>query len=118
MKTKTWILLFAVLLALCLGVSFFLLSPGEASDLARITSEGKVLRTVDLRVDQEFTVTTGSGSNTVTVKNGKIAVTAATCPNHYCMERGYCNSGAQIVCLPNKLVISFLGPQEIDAVVG
>ena len=117
-KTRTWILLIAALLALCLGASFLLLSPGEASDLARITSEGKVLRTVDLRVDQTFTVTTNTGSNTVTVKNGKIAVTAATCPDHYCMERGFCNSGAQIVCLPNKLVISFLGRQEIDAVVG
>ena len=118
MKTRTWILLFAALLALCLGCSFFLFSPGEASDLAEITSEGKLLRTVDLRVDQEFTVTTNTGSNTVTVKDGKIAVTAATCPDHYCMERGYCNSGTQIVCLPNRLVISFLGSQEIDAVVG
>ena len=118
MKTRTWILLLAVLLAVCLGASFFLLSPGEASDLAQITSQGKVVRTVDLRIDQEFTITTEDGSNTVTVKDGKIAVTAATCPDHYCMERGFCNSGAQIVCLPNRLVISFLGSQESDAVVG
>ena len=52
------------------------------------------------------------------VKDGKIAVTQASCPDHHCMARGFCNSGAQIVCLPNRLVIEFLGDQEIDAAIG
>ena len=47
-----------------------------------------------------------------------IAVTAATCPDHYCMHRGFCDRGTQIVCLPNRLVIRFLGEQNIDAVAG
>ena len=52
------------------------------------------------------------------VKDGKIAVTQATCPDHYCMKRGFCHSGADIVCLPNRLVIHFTAAQEIDAVIG
>ena len=52
------------------------------------------------------------------VENGKIGVCEATCPDHYCMKRGFCNSGTEIVCLPNRLTIRFLGQQEIDAVVG
>jgi len=52
------------------------------------------------------------------IKDGKIGVTEANCPDHYCMHRGFCNSGAQIVCLPNKLVIRFVGAPEIDMVVG
>ena len=119
MKTKTWILLFALLLTVCLGLSLSLLMPGEAASRAEITSRGKVLKTVDLLIDQEFTVETPDGGrNVVTVKDGKIAVTEANCPDHYCMNRGYCNSGTQIVCLPNRLVIRFLGEQTIDAVVG
>ena len=119
MKTGTWILLFALLLAACLGASFFLLSPGETSDFAQIISDGQLMHTVDLRTERQITVTTGSGGwNVVTVRDGKIAVTEATCPDHYCMERGFCNSGAQIVCLPNRLVIRFLGDQGVDAVVG
>ena len=51
-------------------------------------------------------------------KDGKIAVTEASCPDHYCMKRGFCNSGTEIVCLPNRLVIQFLDAQEIDAAVG
>lgn len=119
MKTRTWIVLLGAVLAVCLGLSVFLLVPGEESTFAEIISDGQVMHVVDLRFDQEIPITTaGGGSNTVTVKDGKIAVTEANCPDHYCMARGYCNSGAQIVCLPNKLVIRFLGEQTIDAVVG
>ena len=119
MKTRTWIILLSVVLVVCLGLSVFLLWPGDAATYAEITSQGHVIKTVDLRIDQEFTVTTpDGGSNTITVHDGKIAVTEANCPDHYCMDRGYCSSGAQIVCLPNRLVIRFLGQQAIDAVVG
>ena len=119
MKTKTWILLFALLLIACLGLSMPLLMPGEAATHAQITSWGQVIKTVDLHIDQEFTVETPEGDrNTVTVRNGKIAVTEASCPDHYCMNRGFCNSGTEIVCLPNRLVIHFLGEQTIDAIVG
>ena len=119
MKTKYWVALFAVLILVCGSLSLFLLLPGENAAFARITSQAAVIKTVDLRIDQEFTVTTpDGGSNTVTVRDGSIAVTQATCPDHYCMERGFCSGGAQIVCLPNRLVIEFLGPQTVDGVVG
>ena len=119
MKTRTWIILIAAILSLCLGLGLFFFSPAQDADRAQIKSEGKVLRIVDLKIDQEFTVDTpGGGHNAVTVKDGKVAVTEASCPDHYCMARGFCNSGAQIVCLPNKLVIEFLGEAEIDGMVG
>ena len=120
MKTRTWILLFAVLAALCAALSIPLLSGGSAEPaaLAQITSRGKIVATVELAVDQEFTVTAEDGHNVITVKGGKIAVTEATCPDHYCMKRGFCHSGADIVCLPNRLVIHFTAAQEIDALIG
>ncbi len=119
MKTKTWAVLLAALLALCLGLSLFLMRPGAPASYAEIRSEGALIKTVDLRLDQTFTVTSHSGGeNTITVEGGKIAVTAATCPDHYCMARGFCNSGAQIVCLPNKLTITFLSETGVDMVVG
>ena len=45
-------------------------------------------------------------------------LTEADCPDGYCMDRGFCSGGAQIVCLPNRLVISFLASEEVDFVVG
>jgi len=119
MKTKTWIGLLSALLAVCLSLSFFLLRPREGAIFAEISSQGKIIKTVDLRVDQQFTITPPQGGqNTVTVREGKIAVTDASCPDHYCMARGFCRGGAQIVCLPNRLVIRFLDQQEIDGVTG
>ena len=119
MNTRTWILIIASILLLCLGASFYFLAPGEAAELAEITSQGQVVKTVNLRVDQEFTIETENGSyNVITVKDGKIGVTDATCPDHYCMNRGFCNGGTEIVCLPNRLTIRFLGEQEIDAMAG
>ena len=119
MKTRTWIVIFALLLALCVGASFYFLMPGEASTHAEITSQGQVVTTVDLRIDQEFTVESENGGyNTITVKDGKIGVTEASCPDHYCMKRGFCNSGTEIVCLPNRMTIRFLGEQKIDAIIG
>ena len=108
MKTKTWILLIAAIAAVCLGLSIFLLLPGDDAVYAEISSGGKIVRTVNLRIDQQFTV----------VGDGRIAVTAADCPDHYCMERGFCSSGTPIVCLPNRLVIQFQGEQSVDAAAG
>lgn len=118
MKSKTWAAVLVVLFAVCLGAGLLLLQPGENARRVEILSEGKLLYTLDLQVDQEITVTTDRGTNTVTIRDGAVAVTAADCPDHYCMARGYCAGGAEIVCLPNRLVIRFLGEQEIDGVAG
>ena len=117
MKTKYYIAILAVVLLICLGLTFLTMG-GEEASRAKITGDGRLVRIVDLAVDQEFTVETEDGYNVVTVKDGKIAVTEASCPDHYCMARGFCNNGAQIVCLPNRLVIEFLGEAEIDGIVG
>ena len=118
MKTRTWVIL---LCALLLGsvLACIPLLVKKPAGRAKITSGGEVITIVDLRVDQEFTVKSShGGSNTITVKDGAIAVTAAECPDHYCMKRGFCNGGTQIVCLPNRLVISFLDEADVDFVVG
>ena len=114
MKTKYWLIALGLLAAVCLVLSLSLLNPRTAS-YAQIHSDGKLIKTVDLSIDQEFTV---NGHNTVTVKDGKIAVTWADCPDHYCIDRGFRAGGTEIVCLPNRLVISFLAEQELGAVVG
>ena len=119
MKTRTWILLIAAAAAVCLGLSAFLLMSGDAAVYAQISSGGKIVKTVNLQMDQQFTVTgENGGSNTVTVRGGRIAVTEADCPDHYCMERGFCGGGTPIVCLPNRLVVRFLGEQSVDAAAG
>ena len=114
MKTKFWIILFGAVAAACIFLSLPLLSQEQAR-FAQISSKGEIVKTVDLQIDQEFTV---DGKNTITVQDGKIAVTWASCPDHYCMKRGFCAGGTDIVCLPNRLVIAFMGEQDVDAAIG
>ena len=118
MKSRSWAILLASILVVCIGISVALMN-GKPAARAEISSNGEVVQIVDLRIDQEFTVTApDGGSNTITVRDGKIAVTYADCPDGYCVQRGFCNSGTQIVCLPHRLVIRFLDEQKIDGVVG
>ncbi len=118
LKNKYWILLFVFLAALCLVVGLFLPQEGKPATHAQIRN-AELDITVDLSEDQEFTVKASDGGfNTVTVRDGKIAVTAADCPDKYCIRQGFCNSGVQIVCLPHGLVISFINDSGIDGAVG
>ena len=118
MKSKTWILLFTVVIIACGALSLWLFWPGEAARFAEVWSDGALVKRVSLQTDQTFTVEGEHGTNVITVSGGKIGVTEADCPDHYCMHRGFCDSGAQIVCLPNRLVIKFTGSDTVDGVVG
>ena len=118
MKSKYWIIALSAVLLICAALSFWLLFPGRQTQWAEVWSDGELIKTVNLLQEGSFTVENGYGTNIITVKDGKIAVTEATCPDHYCMKRGFCSSGAQIVCLPNRLVIKFVAEQGIDGVSG
>ena len=115
MKTRTWILILAAAALLSGILGFFLLQPGDAALTAEIYSGGKFFRTVSLLKDQTFSVSAPNGGrNIITVKDGKIAVANASCPDHYCMHRGFCNSGAPIICLPNAMEIRFVASSAPD----
>ena len=119
MKTRYWVIGLALLLAACIGLSIPLLLPGQDAAFAQIISDGQVMHTVDLKTDRQIHISTANGGrNTITVAGGKIGVTEANCPDHYGMDRGMCSGGTQIVCLPNKLIIRFVGEQAVDSVAG
>ena len=118
MKTKFWICLIAAVLLVSLAGTLWLFRPGQQADTVTIISEGKVLYTLSLNVDQTLEIVSARGVNTITIQNGKVAVTEADCPDSHCMARGFCAGGAQIVCLPNRLVLQFSGSPAIDGIAG
>ena len=117
MKNKHWIALLAGLAAVCILLSLPLLTTTPAQQ-AQVWSDGELLYTLELSHDRTVTVESALGTNVITVRDGAIAVTEADCPDHYCMARGWVKGGAQIVCLPNRLVIRFVGEQSVDGVAG
>jgi len=117
MKTRTWILLLAGF-ALLLGLLCCVLVGPARADAVQVYSDGNLIATLPLFADRVLIVEGTYGTNIVTVDAGQVAVTEADCPDGYCMQRGFCSGGNQIVCLPNRLVIVFLKTQELDAISG
>ena len=118
MKTKHWILALCIVAAVCIGLSLWLFLPKQQATAVKVISEGKVLNILPLSEDTQLEIVSSNGRNIVTVENGKVAVTKANCPDQYCVKRGWCSSGAQIVCLPNRLVLEFVGQTAVDGVTG
>jgi len=83
--------------------------------VAEIYQGGKLLKTVPLNENSEFTVNCEIGYNVITICNGKISVSAADCPDKVCVGRGGISGGAPIVCLPHRLEIHVVnGKSAVD----
>lgn len=54
------------------------------------------------------------------VKNGKIRLTNASCPDKICEKTGYIgSSGQSIICVPNKITVAVVGSDgSVDVTVG
>ena len=111
MKKKYVILISIIAVIFIAGVvgSIIVLNAPKKNTV-RIKSGGKVLYVLDLsrESDREFEVKTERGSNTIEIKEGKIRVKSADCPDKTCVKTGVLRSETiPIVCLPHKLIIRF-----------
>lgn len=98
----------AALCVLCAALIPLFARPGIT---ASILQNGSTVRTVSLNEPLDFAVTApNGGSNTITVRDGRICVSHATCPDQVCVRQGWVNTDmTPIVCLPNGLVIQITG---------
>ena len=111
-KHKYLILIMIIALIFSLGAVFsFMVLNAPKKNTVRIKSDGKVLYTLDLsrEPNRTFEVAYNGSSNTIEIKDGKIRVSHAECPDKTCVGMGWLDSAAMpIVCLPNRLVIEFV----------
>ena len=115
MRIKIMIAVAALVFAAGAVWSIFALNSSGGSRV-KITSGGRVLYTLDLsrESDRTFDIKCESGVNTVEIKDGKIRVKSADCPDKTCVKSGWLKSSAMpVVCLPHRLVIELEddGPQ-------
>jgi hypothetical protein len=93
--------IFAAVLLLVLA--FIFKADGKT---AVITVDSEVFGQYKLSDEQDIVIKTEHGENMVQISNGKITVTAANCPDHYCVDHVAIDSvGETIVCLPHRVVI-------------
>ena len=103
----------------------FLLRPAEGSNLtAVITLDGETVAQYRLdQLSQPVTLTVDEGTYPLTIRaeEGRICIQHSDCPSQDCVRTGWISRpGQQIICLPNRLVISLSGtePESFDAVTG
>ena len=106
--------------ALALGVALCFLPRQQTGPvLAEIYQDGERIKTLPLDTDTTFTIT-GTYTNTVTVKNGEISISASDCPGEDCVHSGAIRAtGRSLVCLPNGVEVRVVnGSADVDFVVG
>ena len=120
-KTKTWILIFALILGLSGILAGILYLHAPEGTTVQILQDGKPVRDIDLsRVEEPYSFTLEDprgGFKEILVEPGRICVRQADCPDQVCVHRGWLtDSAAPIVCIPHRLVIRLTGGSQVDAV--
>ena len=81
----------------------FQIAGKRSHNMIRITVDGKEFGTYSLSQDRVIHI---GDTNVCEIKDGKVTMIEATCPDHYCMkQKAVDEHGGSIICLPNKVVI-------------
>lgn len=104
---------------LFIGLAGYLLfsSGKESGSMVRVTVDGKVAGEYALSRDDLITVEGVGGSNTFSIRDGKVDMTDADCPDGICVRHAAVfRTRESIVCLPHRLVVEIVSadgdPQE------
>lgn len=115
---KFWIAASATVFVGSLVACAVILSRPHSSRV-NIKQNGTVVMTLDLDRESDRTIefVYEGRKNVVEIKDGRVHMLSADCPDHVCVHTGWLRSGIPIVCLPNKLSVEFSdSDSDTDAV--
>ena len=114
-----WLAIAAVLLAAAaLTLGFGLHAAAAENIMVEVRLDGVLVYSQPLTQNGVYTVE-GDYTNTVTVQDGRVAVTASDCPGSDCVHSGWAGeAGRAIICLPNRMEIRLTGSSDVDIIVG
>ena len=105
MKKKDMILIAAVLAISLISLAAIKMTQKDGKEVI-VTVDGKEVYKTFIKKDQIYQIPEKNGTNVMQIKDGKVTMIEATCPDHYCMkQKAVDEHGGSIICLPNKVVI-------------
>lgn len=106
---------FALVLSLLAVIVILLFPRGTSSHVAEIYFDGNLIRTMNLKEDQQVYLDVGM---LVKVEGGRISVVDSDCPEKLCVSQGAIDKpNIPIVCVPNKIIIRIpSGISDIDVI--
>jgi hypothetical protein len=106
-------LLIAVFACLVVASFAFVNALSGEGSVVLIQVDGAIVHKTSLRETHTIAVHGTQGQLTVEIREGKVAITQAQCPNHICVKTGWrAHSGEIIVCVPNNAVVRIAASRE------
>ena len=100
------IILLVVIIIVLLPIAIILLNLGKGG-YAVVKINGRVMKTINLNKDGLYAYVTDYGYNKIEIRDGKVRVFEADCPNQDCVNKGYIDrNGESIICLPHKFEVT------------
>ena len=109
---KNDILLILAVLILAGGVWVYMLCTRSVGGEVVVTVDGEEVLRAPLSEPRTYIRQDQSGEvlNTVVIRDGRVCVESANCPDKICVHTGWVEyDGQMIVCLPHKLIVTVVG---------
>jgi len=115
-SNRFWLLLIGALVLVSLGAMLVVTLLQQEGDRVLIYQHGELIHTLPLDQDQSLRIEGAHGLyNLVTIQDGEVWVSEASCPDQVCVRHGPTHDTADpIVCLPNELVVQVIRADEDD----
>lgn len=111
-KKLNLILILVIAAVACAGLfATRLMGANTDADTATVVIRDGEQNVYELPLGQDATktITTDLGANVIEIKDGRVHVEEADCPNQDCVHQGWIDAaGQQIVCLPHKLTVDIV----------
>ncbi len=88
-------------------------------DKVEIKAANHIYGTYSLYIDRTVVVEGKNSKNIVTIKDGSVKMSSASCKNQVCVHHSPISKvGESIICLPNKVIVRIKGSSSkgVDAV--
>ena len=120
MKKKDIILIAAVLVIALISFAAIKMTQKDGKEVV-VTVNGEEVYKTSINKDQTYKIPEKNGTNIMQIKDGKVTMKQADCPDQICADhKAIEKSGETIVCLPHKVVIEIKSEkgkeQELDGV--
>ena len=102
------ILLILVPVAIALVLLIVTKNNGKEGAYVVVMVQNEEKARYSLAIDGVYDI--NGGTNTIEIKDGRVRMIEAFCPNHLCIRQGWIIfEGQSIVCLPNKVSVTVRG---------